>query len=92
MRRSFYYFMIMIYLQVNKTVYLKPNTQIKRSDDYFYDEALTDEEILKRKNEKKNNLESTKATIQSEDPAWFKENNKPVEDPMVKFFSITCYS
>lgn len=67
------------------------STAVKQPD-YFYDSSLTDEEIEKAKNEKKqtasiNQLETSTKT----DPQWFKESNKPASDPfanLIDFFSV----
>jgi len=60
-----------------------------KQPDYFYDSSLTEEEIEKAKNEKKqsaslNQIETSTKT----DPNWFKESNKPVEDPFANFIDF----
>ncbi len=64
-------------------------SKTEKQPDYFYDSSLTDEEIEKAKNEKKqtasiNQLETSTKT----DPKWFKESNKPASDPFANFLDF----
>lgn len=57
----------------------------KNSNDYFYDDSLNKEQIEQIQKEKieKEKLESEKKKENNvDDPLWFKEDNKPKEDPL----------
>jgi hypothetical protein len=61
----------------------------EKQPDYFYDSSLTEEEIEKAKNEKKQSASIKQVeTTNKTDPNWFKESNKPVEDPFANFLDF----
>jgi len=65
----------------------KTTSEEKNSNDYFYDDGLNKEQIEQLQKEKKEKelLENEKQKEEKvDDPVWFKEDNKPKEDPLKK--------
>ena len=85
-------FVCSICIHLQDSVISSSSSLTKRDNsDYFYDAALTDEEIQKQKEANKNSLLKTNEAVSEqkvEDPEWFKESNKPIEDPFAKIFNF----
>lgn len=92
---SFYemrcFLLILVSIHLFGTIQLQQETNSpeEKQPDYFYDQALSDEEIEKAKIEKKEKSPVKQVeTSTKTDPDWFKESNKPVNDPFANFLDF----